>query len=340
MSFSNRSDFDGVVPQSGTKYRTASGIKAVRNGVKTNPNLIEIHEIRRERKPDWIRVRAPNSPTYLRLRSLVKEHNLATVCEESHCPNIGECWSHGTATLMLMGSICTRGCKFCAVDTGNPHGALDPLEAENAAETVELLDLTYVVLTSVDRDDLPLGGASHYANCIRAIKRRSPKTVIEALTPDFAGEQEAVAEVIIDELSVFAHNIETVEELTTRVRDPRATYAQSLYVLKTGKELGAPFTKSSIMLGLGETRAQLIQTMNDLVDTGVDFLTLGQYLRPTANHLPVERYVPPEEFEELRLLGLEIGFKDVASGPLVRSSYRADRLFSGNFLEKQVRSTS
>ncbi|MCY4656782.1 MAG: lipoyl synthase [Gammaproteobacteria bacterium] len=331
MAYSNRVDNARNGPSSGSKYRTVNGVSAIRDGVKTSQRLIDVREDPPKRKPDWIRVRLTNSPKFRHLQNIVQEHNLATVCEESHCPNIGECWSHGTATIMLMGAVCTRGCRFCAVDTGNPKGQLDLDEPQHVADTVELLDLKYVVLTSVDRDDLPLGGAKHYANSIRAIKERMPKTIIEALTPDFAGEHEAIKCVVIPELSVFAHNIETVENLTSRVRDPRATYRQSLDVLETAKQLGATSTKSSIMLGLGETREQTLQTMRDLVGVGVDFLTLGQYLRPTRQHLPVERYVPPAEFDELKELGIEIGFKDVASGPLVRSSYRADRLFSGKF---------
>lgn len=329
MSFNNRSETVLKNLASGEKYRTTNGISAIRNGVKTNSRLLQIRDVSRERKPDWIRVRLPSSPKYKELHNIVQKHNLATVCEESHCPNIGECWSNGTATIMLMGSICTRACNFCAVDTGNPRQNLDLDEPEHAADTVELLNLTYVVLTSVDRDDLPLGGARHYAQAIKAIKKRMPNTTVEALTPDFAGEKQAIVEVVIPELSVFAHNVETVETLTPRVRDPRATYHQSLYVLETAKKLGAPATKSSIMLGLGETHTQLETTMRDLVEVGVDFLTLGQYLRPTKNHLPVERYVAPDEFDALKNIALKIGFKDVAAGPLVRSSYRADQLFSG-----------
>lgn len=329
MTFNNRSETALKDLATGEKYRTSNGITAIRNGVKTNSRLLQIRDVSRERKPDWIRVRLPGSPKYKELHKIVQKHNLATVCEESHCPNIGECWSNGTATIMLMGSICTRACNFCAVDTGNPRQNLDLAEPEHAADTVELLNLTYVVLTSVDRDDLPLGGARHYAQAIKAIKKRMPNTTIEALTPDFAGEKQAIVEVVIPELSVFAHNVETVEALTSRVRDPRATYHQSLYVLEVAKELGALATKSSIMLGLGETHTQLETTMRDLVEVGVDFLTLGQYLRPTKNHLPVERYVPPDEFDALKNIALKIGFKDVAAGPLVRSSYRADQLFAG-----------
>ena len=252
---------------------------------------------------------------------------LATVCEESHCPNIGECWDNGTATLMLMGSVCTRACRFCSVDTGNPNGWLDTDEPAAAAESVRLMRLRYVVLTSVDRDDLPDGGASHYAACVRAIKRRNPATAVEALTPDFGGDADAVATVATSGLQVFAQNLETVQRLTRRVRDPRAGYQQTLDVLAMAKTTEPRLlTKSSLMVGLGETADELRRAMADLRDHDVDLLTIGQYLRPTAHHLSVERWVHPDEFAEYREAGLSLGFIEVASGPLVRSSYRADRL--------------
>jgi lipoic acid synthetase len=247
------------------------------------------------------------------------------------CPNIGECWANGTATLMLMGAVCTRSCQFCAVDTGNPRGWLDPEEIENSARSVQLMGLKYVVLTSVDRDDLPDGGARHYADCIRAIKRTCPDTVVEALTPDFSGRLPDVEAVLDSNVDVFAQNLETVERLTRRVRDPRAGYAQTLRVLEHAKRYRANVvTKTSLMLGLGEAEHELVRVMDDLVAIGVDILTFGQYLRPTMNHLPVERYVTPEEFDRYRELGLERGFLEVVSGPLVRSSYRADRAFAKN----------
>ena len=216
------------------------------------------------------------------VRTLVKEHRLSTVCEEAKCPNIGECWNAGTATLMLMGAVCTRACRFCSVDTGNPHGWLDAEEPENAARTVELMKLKYVVLTSVDRDDLPDGGAAHYAACVRAIKRRNPATAVEALTPDFAGDLAAVATVVDSDIEVFAQNIETVRRLTHPVRDPRAGYEQTLAVLAEAKRhRAAVLTKSSLMLGLGESEAEIAATLADLRAVGVDLVTLGQYLRPT-----------------------------------------------------------
>ena len=244
------------------------------------------------------------------------------------CPNIGECWSAGTATLMLMGSVCTRACRFCAVDTGNPRGWLDPDEPEHAAASVELMGLKYVVITSVDRDDLDDGGAGHYAACVAAIKRRCPETAVEALTPDFAGSRASVRTVIESGVDVFAQNIETVRRLTHPVRDPRAGYDQTLGVLACARQCRAEvLTKSSVMLGLGETDAEIAETLDDLRENGVDIVTFGQYLRPTMNHLPVQRYVPPEDFAKYRQWGLERGFLEVVAGPLVRSSYRAERVF-------------
>ena len=244
------------------------------------------------------------------------------------CPNIGECWDNGTATIMLMGAVCTRSCQFCAVDTGNPRGWLDPAEVENSARSVELMDLRYVVLTSVDRDDLGDGGAMHYADCIRAIKRRCPQTGVEALTPDFSGNESHVATVLDSPLDVFAQNLETVERLTAKVRDPRAGYNQTLEVLRFAKQYRPDvLTKTSLMLGLGETEEEIMTALEDCSQARVDIVTFGQYLRPTPNHLPVERFVTPEQFEQYRQSGLARGFLEVVSGPLVRSSYRADRVF-------------
>lgn len=247
------------------------------------------------------------------------------------CPNIGECWNNGTATIMLMGRVCTRACQFCAVDTGNPHGWLDPEEVANSARTVELMNLKYVVLTSVDRDDLPDGGARHYADCIRAIKAACPDTAVEALTPDFSGKHADVATVLDSGLDVFAQNLETVERLTHEVRDARAGYRQTLDVLAYAKRYRpSVLTKSSLMLGLGETDDEVLATLDDLKSAAVDIVTFGQYLRPTANHLAVARYVAPPEFDRYRQWGLDRGFLEVVAGPLVRSSYRADRVFEKN----------
>lgn len=312
--------------RSGTKYQHRRGHAAIKDGIKQSSKLLPVVDMTRDRKPAWIRVRLPAGKRFNQVQEIVRSNQLATVCEESHCPNIGECWSHGTATLMLMGDVCTRACRFCAVDTGNPRGWLDADEPAAAANAVRLMNLKYVVLTSVDRDDLPLGGASHYAECVSAIRELNTTTMVEALTPDFQGDDEAISVVVGSELDVFAHNIETVRRLSPRVRDPRANYEQSLHVLAIAKYAGAELTKSGLMLGLGETENELRQTMMDLREKEVDLLTLGQYLRPTKNHLPVERWVTPEEFDTYREWGLRYGFREVSSGPLVRSSYRADQL--------------
>ena len=313
---------------SGQKVEKDNGIRAIKNGVKAQRNAAPVG---RGDKPDWLRVKIPTGETYNRVRNTVREHKLATVCEESMCPNMGECWSAGTATIMLMGDVCTRACKFCAVDTGNPKGWLDDNEPNGAATTVELMGLKYVVLTSVDRDDLDDGGARHYADCIREIKRRNPNTAVEALTPDFNGRHAAINTVVDTGLEVFAQNVETVKRLTHTVRDPRAGYQQTLDVLAYAKRRHpGVLTKTSLMLGLGETHEEIIETMDDLRAIGVDIVTFGQYLRPTVNHLPVDRYVTPEEFERYREIGLGKGFLEVVSGPLVRSSYRADRVLEKN----------
>jgi lipoyl synthase len=314
--------------RSGEKYVTAQGFTAVRDGIKARRTAPGVTSLR---KPPWLKARSPSGAGFNTVRTLVKEHRLATVCEEAKCPNIGECWNAGTATLMLMGAVCTRACRFCSVDTGNPHGWLDPEEPENAARTVELMKLKYVVLTSVDRDDLPDGGAAHYGACVRAIKRRNPGTAVEALTPDFGGDLAAVATVVDSGIEVFAQNIETVRRLTHPVRDPRAGYEQTLRVLAGAKRhRAAVLTKSSLMLGLGETEAEIGATLAELRAVGVDLVTLGQYLRPTLNHLPVERFVTPAQFDLYRAQALALGFLECVSGPLVRSSYRAEQALMRN----------
>jgi lipoic acid synthetase len=285
----------------------------------------------RDPKPDWLRVKLPSGGKYQDMKRNVTENRLATVCEEARCPNLAECWNHGTATIMLMGSVCTRGCKFCAVATGNPKGLLDPDEPRLAAESVAMMGLRYVVLTSVDRDDLPDGGAGHYAACVRAIKERTPETAVEALTPDFQGVHEHVDVVLDSGISVYAQNLETVRRLTHPVRDPRAGYDQTLSVLAHAKRARPDIlTKTSLMLGLGETDDEIEESMDDLRAIGVDILTLGQYLRPSPAHLPVERWVTPEQFKRYREIGLAKGFLEVVSGPLVRSSYRAERALEKN----------
>lgn len=323
------SDFKGIpIVRSGEKYQTGKGFSAVKNGVNRRRGSGEIPV---ERKPSWLRARLPTGAGFDAVRRNVREHGLSTVCEESICPNIGECWNAGTATLMLMGGVCTRACRFCAVDTGNPAGWLDADEPEQAARSVELMGLNYVVLTSVDRDDLADGGAAHYAAAIEAIKARNPGTAVEALTPDFQGDLAAVRKVAATPLSVFAHNLETVRRLTPAVRDPRAGYDQSLRVLKeAGSVRRDLLTKSSLMLGLGESDDEILRAMDDLRAAGVDILTFGQYLRPTVNHLPVQRFVTPDEFLHYRELGLEKGFTEVVSGALVRSSYRAEQALARN----------
>lgn len=280
------------------------------------------------RKPEWLKIRPPGGENYAQLKQLFKKLGLHTVCEEAACPNIGECWGGGTATLMLMGDTCTRGCKFCHVKTGNPNGILDPHEPEKVATALAELGLTYVVLTSVDRDDLPDGGAEHFAHTVEEIKKRSPSMLVEVLIPDFQGDEAAIARVVKSGADVIAHNVETVERLTKKVRDGRCDYRQSLEVLRYVKRLDPRrFTKSSIMLGLGESESEVLQAMDDLREAKVEILTLGQYLRPSSWHLPVEEFVSPDIFARLETLGLEKGFLFVPSGPLVRSSYRAGEKF-------------
>lgn len=290
-----------------------------------------------QHKPDWFRVRLPSGETYENVRGILKSRQLTTVCEEAHCPNIAECWGGGTATIMLMGDTCTRGCRFCAVTTGNPHKILDELEPTKVGEAIGELGLKYVVLTSVCRDDLPDGGAAHFARTVREIRLRNPDMIVEVLMPDFRGDREAIEAIVNSQPQVVGHNIETVERLSPSVRDWRATYQQSLAVLRTVKEVDPTrFTKSSMMLGLGETGEEVKQAMKDLRAVGVDILTLGQYLQPTRTwrHLPVTEYVTPEKFDEWRRVGEEMGFLYVASGPLVRSSYRAGEFFLERMIQR------
>jgi len=313
--------------RSGQKYVTPQGFTAIKDGIKTAaPTARALTG-----KPHWLKAPLAAGAGYDFVRRTVREHRLSTVCEEAKCPNIGECWNAGTATVMLMGAVCTRACRFCAVDTGNPRGWLDADEPANVADSVALMGLKYVVLTSVNRDDLADGGAAHYAACVRAIKQRNPRTAVEALTPDFQGVLPDVATVLDSGLDVFAQNVETVRRLTHPVRDPRASYEQTLSVLEHAKRYRpSVLTKTSLMLGLGETDLEIAACMDDLRAIGVDILTLGQYLRPTANHLAVERFVAPEEFERYRQWGLARGFRECVSGPLVRSSYRAEQALAGN----------
>ena len=315
-------------PRSGDKYRTAQGFTAIKDGIKASAHA---DAITIGRKPQWLRAPMPAGKAFDAVRETVKEHRLATVCEEAKCPNIGECWNAGTATLMLMGAVCTRACRFCAVDTGNPHGWLDAQEPANSARTVQLMGLKYVVLTSVNRDDLPDGGAAHFAACVREIKQLNPGTAVEALTPAFQGVLADVETVVTSGLEVFAQNVETVRRLTHPVRDPRASYEQTLKVLAHAKQLRPEvLTKTSLMLGLGETDDEIAEAMDDMRKASVDILTLGQYLRPTPNHLAIERWATPEEFDRYREWALAKGFLECVAGPLVRSSYRAERALERN----------
>jgi lipoic acid synthetase len=276
----------------------------------------------RPRLPAWIRTRAPAGPRFIQLREISRRLNLHTVCEESRCPNIGECWSHGTATFMLMGRLCTRRCNFCSVGKGRP-GALDPFEPEHVAEAVAAMGLDYVVLTSVTRDDLPDQGSGHIAATIEAVHRRVPGCKLEMLIPDFRGEPDCLARVARTPLTVLAHNVETVPRLYRQVR-PGAVYERSLRVLAMAKQFRPDLiTKSGLMLGLGETREELLGVFRDLRANGCDILTLGQYLQPSPEQLPVRAFITPREFAELREEALQLGFRHVESGPLVRSSYHA-----------------
>ena len=275
------------------------------------------------RLPPWLRVQMPGGPNYLELRQLFRSSELHTVCEEAHCPNVGECWERRTATFMVLGDICTRACRYCAVTSGRPAG-LDLEEPERLARTVARLRLRYCVVTSVDRDDLPDGGAFIFAQCIRRIREVLPTCGVEVLTPDFQGNWEALRSVMEAGPAVLNHNIETVRRVFRSVR-PKGGYDLSLELLERARELAPSIsTKSGIMVGLGETKAELVQTMADLRGVGCELLTIGQYLRPSLRHVPVDRFYHPEEFAELQAMGLEMGFRNVASGPLVRSSYHAD----------------
>jgi len=286
------------------------------------------------KKPPWLKVPFPGGERYSWIKKRAANLNLSTVCEEANCPNIGECWNGGTATFMLMGDTCTRGCRFCSVKSAKNPGALDPEEPKKLAETVNNLALKYVVLTTVDRDDLPDQGASHIARCIRSTQRACPEMLIEMLMPDFQGKTELVQQVINARPAVLAHNLETVRSLTDRVRDSRASYDQSLDVLRYLKQQCPDgYTKSSLMLGVGESRTETLQAMKDLRDVGVDFLTIGQYLQPSKKHLKVEKFMHPDEFNELALQGDKMGFEYVASGPLVRSSYKAAEFY----IERKIR---
>ena len=315
-------------PTPGTKFVSPQGTRAIKDGVKVSPiNLVPD----RQAKPEWLRMRLPSGAKYQEVMEIVRSRQLSTVCAESKCPNISECWGRGTATLMLMGSVCTRACKFCSVSTGNPQGWLDRDEPTKVADAVALMGLQYVVLTSVDRDDLADGGAAHYAACVRAIHERTPDTAVEALTPDFQGRHDCVAHILDAGLATYAQNLETVQRLTHPVRDARAGYAQTLGILKFAKGYAPQtITKTSLMLGLGEADDEIERALNDIRAADVDVVTMGQYMRPTKNHLPVQRYVTPDEFQKYREMALSLGFIEAVAGPFVRSSYRAERVLEHN----------
>jgi lipoic acid synthetase len=284
-------------------------------------------------KPAWLKVRAPGGATYTDLKGTLRKLDLHTVCEEARCPNVGECWGAGTMTIMLLGDVCTRGCRFCAVTTGNPRGAVDVREPEHVARAIARVGMVYVVLTMVDRDDLLDGGAEHVARTVKGIHALRPDMLVETLVGDFGGKLSSVDTLVRDGgPDVFAHNLEVPRRLQRTVRDVRCDYEQSLRVLERAKEKGAKVTKSSLMLGMGEELDEVREAMRDLRKVGVDVLTLGQYLRPTPKHHEVVRYVEPSEFDAFRDEGLAMGFKYVAAGPLVRSSYHAAEVFVRSML--------
>ncbi len=287
-------------------------------------------------KPEWLKIKFVQNDNFSGIKQTLNKHKLHTVCESAHCPNISECWSGGTATFMLMGDVCTRGCKFCAVKTGNPRKELDKDEPRKLAEAIAEIKLfDYVVLTSVNRDDLEDGGSLHLKECIQEVKKAYPEIIVEILIPDFKGVVKDLKNIVDANPEVIAHNIETVERLQKKVRDPRANYNQSLSVLESVKKLNPKiYTKSAIMLGLGETDEEIIQSMKDLRAIDCNILTIGQYLRPSGWHLPINNFVEPSKFKYFEQKALELGFLYCASGPFVRSSYRAGELFMKNILRK------
>ena len=310
------------------KITNHAGVKSIKDGMKGNSySLVE-----REKKPSWIRMTANQAnKNYTLIKDKVNDLHLSTVCEEAKCPNLSECWSRGTATFMLMGDTCTRACQFCSVNTGNPNGWLDSEEPEKIANTISIMKLKYIVLTCVNRDDISDGGAQHFANTVNAIKSKDKNIEVEVLTSDFNGSNESIRKVVQSPIKVFAQNIETVERLTHPIRDPRAGYTKTLKVLQAAKEINPNIiTKTSLIVGLGETDSEIYKTFEDLRNHNVDIVTLGQYLRPTLNHHPIDRWVTPKQFDQYREKGLEYGFLEVISGPMVRSSYRAERALDFN----------
>jgi len=290
---------------------------------------------RLEKKPEWLRIRLPSGQNYVNIRQTLASLDLHTVCEEARCPNIGECWGGGTATIMIMGDICTRGCRFCSVTSGRPL-FLDSDEPDKVAKAIKKWGLRYVVITSVCRDDLPDGGANHIAKTIKSVKVQCPETIVEPLIPDLLGNHYALEKIIDAGPEVISHNIETIARLSPLIRDPRATYKQSLSVLQMIKDIDCKiYTKSSMMLGLGETEEEVIQVAKDLRSVGVDIVSMGQYLQPTSRHLPVKEYVSPEKFDSYRKRIEKMGFAYVVAGPFVRSSYKAGELFIKNMINRR-----
>lgn len=298
-------------------------------------------EVIKHPKPEWLKVKAPAGENYNRIKSMLGDLKLATVCQEARCPNIGECWSGGTATFMLMGEVCTRGCRFCAVKTGNPKGVIDTEEPQKVGWAIAQMGLKYVVLTSVNRDDMEDQGSGHFAETIEVIRKNDSDLIVEVLTPDFKGREDLVDKIIKAKPHVFAHNVETVERLTRTVRDPRAQYNQSLRVLHYVKKTDPTiYTKTSVMLGLGESDAEILQTLQDLRAVGCDVITFGQYLQPTKRHLKVLEFISPEKFKYWEQEALRMGFMYCASGPLVRSSYKAGEFFIKGVIDGNKRSTA
>ncbi len=289
------------------------------------------------KKPEWLKIRPPTTKSYKQIKQMVKPRGLATVCQEAHCPNIAECWSSGTATFMVLGDTCTRGCRFCAIKSARYGNSMEELksEPEELARTVKEMNLNYIVITSVDRDDLEDQGSNHFAECVKAVKQKNPNTTVELLIPDFSGEKKLIENVVKSGAEVIGHNVETVKRLQSQVRDRRANYEQSLKVLKTIKELNPKiFTKTGIMVGLGETKKEVLELMNDLRKIDVDIFTIGQYLQPSEKHFPLQEYVHPETFKFYEQKANELQFKATFSGPFVRSSYKAGEVF----IEKLLRS--
>ncbi|GMH97783.1 hypothetical protein TrVE_jg9540 [Triparma verrucosa] len=320
--------------------RRAGGTIGTRLGVLEEPSQRpKVGGPMPDSRPKWFKVPAPQrekeGSKFNEISDGLKNLTLATVCEEAQCPNVGECWSGGTATIMLLGDTCTRGCMFCSVKTSQAPPPPDPFEPFKTAEAVTSWGVDYIVMTSVDRDDLEDGGAGHFATTVKVMKEKKPDLLVECLVSDFRGDLGSVESLAKSGLDVYAHNVETVERLQNFVRDPRAGYRQSLATLDHAKKVAGVYTKTSIMLGLGETDEEVVQTMKDLRAIDVDVLTLGQYLRPTERHLSIVEYVHPDKFQRFKEIGEELGFKYVASGPMVRSSYKAGEFFMENMIKQE-----